>query len=83
MRRHLATTVVLIVSLTAQTISATTYMSVEPIPSRDVVVDELRAYRERVTPLCDPADQNRLDFQVAPHGLRIHFLPLVTKHRTA
>lgn len=37
MRRHLATTVVLIVSLTAQMISATTYMSVEPIPSRDVV----------------------------------------------
>ena len=37
MRRRLATTVVLIISLAAQTISATTYMSVEPIPSRDVV----------------------------------------------
>jgi hypothetical protein len=37
MRRNLATTVVLIISLTAQTISATTYISVEPIPSRDVV----------------------------------------------
>jgi hypothetical protein len=37
MRRNLATTVVLSISLTAQTISATTYVSVEPIPSRDVV----------------------------------------------
>ena len=37
MRRHLATTVVLSISLTAQTISATTYISVEPIPNRDVV----------------------------------------------
>ena len=37
MRRNLATTVVLIISLTAQTTSATTYVSVEPIPSRDVV----------------------------------------------
>ena len=37
MRRHFATTVVLIVSLMAQTISATTYISVEPIPNRDVV----------------------------------------------
>ena len=37
MRRNFATTVALIISLTAQTISATTYMSVEPIPSRDVV----------------------------------------------
>jgi hypothetical protein len=37
MRRHLVTTVVLIVSLAAQIVSATTYISVEPIPSRDVV----------------------------------------------
>ena len=37
MRRNLATTVVLSIALTAQTISATTYVSVEPIPSRDVV----------------------------------------------
>ena len=40
MRRNLATAVVLIISLTAQTISATTYVSVEPIPSRDVVGQE-------------------------------------------
>ena len=41
MRRNLVTTVVLIVSLASQTISATTYISVEPIPSRDVVGQEV------------------------------------------